>query len=237
VVWRHESAGVTTHTWITRVRTASIPQRTTIRTSFNVVLLVVAFCALGLAGYQVETGQWHATPVLSGSMRPAMQPGDVVVTQRVAISDLRVRDVLVFHPPNEGDRMMVHRIVKLTVKGGTTSITTWGDANPVADPTVSSLAGTNAYRVARVIPLFGYPAMWLQNGRRGLLSIALGVILLIASAVTVLRPDKHPNPPGSAESTDNPGDSLDKPLEAAESTETVTDRQAVPVSSASKNNP
>jgi signal peptidase len=155
--------------------------------------------------------------VLSGSMRPAMQPGDVVVTQRVAISDLRVRDVVVFHPPNEGDRLTVHRIVKLTVKGGTTSITTWGDANPVADPVVSSLGGTTAYRVARVVPLFGYPAMWLQNGSRGLMAIGLGVILLIAAAVTLLRPDKPTKPPGPVDSIDdptNPADSTGVSVEA-----------------------
>src|ERR1019366_7328070 len=109
-------------------------QHSTIRTVFSVLLLVLAFCVLTLSGYQVASGQWHATPVLSGSMRPGLQPGDVVLTQRVPISDLHVRDVIVFHPPNEGNGLTVHRIVKLTVKDGTTSITTWGDANPIADP-------------------------------------------------------------------------------------------------------
>lgn len=83
-----------------------------------------ALCALAVAGYPVKTGQWHATPVLSGSLRPGMQPGDVVVIQRVPFSDLHVRDVVVFYPPHETTRQTVHRIVKLTVKGGTTSITT-----------------------------------------------------------------------------------------------------------------
>jgi signal peptidase len=181
---------LTTQALIDRLWATPIPEGDALRKGFNVLLLAVAFGALGLAGLLVATGQWHATPVLSGSMRPAMQPGDVVVTERVAISELRVRDVVVFHPPNEGDRLTVHRIVKLAVKGGTTSISTWGDANPVADATVSSLSGTTAYRVARVVPLVGYPAMWLRNGGRGLLAIGLGVILLIVAAVIILRPDK-----------------------------------------------
>lgn len=177
--------------------TSHAPQRSTIRKAFSSLLVVLAFCALAVAGYEVKTGQWHATPVLSGSMRPAMQPGDVVVTQRVPISDLRVRDVVVFHPPDEGERQTVHRIVKLTVKGGTTSITTWGDANLLADPVVSSLSGTTAYRVARVVPLLGYPAVWLQGGGRGMLVIVLGAILLIAAVVTLLRPEKPTRPTGS----------------------------------------
>jgi signal peptidase len=170
----------------------------------------------------VKSGQWHATPVLSGSMRPGMQPGDVVVTQRVPISDLHVRDVLVFYPPNETERQTVHRIVKLTVKKGTTSITTWGDANTTADPVVSSLSGTTAYRMVRVVPLVGYPAVWLQNGSHGLLAITAGVILLIAAVVTVLRPDNPTKPPGSPgpsgnnnnNNNDDPGESSDDPREA-----------------------
>jgi signal peptidase len=190
--------------WLTRA-----PRRSTMRKGFSSALLVLAFLALAFAGVQVMTGQWHATPVLSGSMRPGMQPGDVVLTERVPIHDLLVRDVIVFHPPNEGDRLAVHRIVRLTVKGATTSITTWGDANPAADASVASLSGTTAYRVTRVVPLIGYPAVWLQNGGRGVLVIGLGVILLIAAAVTLLRPDKPAKIPGPADEAN-----LDDPIEA-----------------------
>jgi signal peptidase len=186
----------------------------TIRTVLSGLWLVVAFAALALAGYQVASGSWHATPVLSGSMRPGLQPGDFVVTQRVPISDLHVRDVVVFRPPNKGDPLTVHRIVDLTVRGATTSITTWGDANPVADPAVSSLRGSTAYRVVRIVPLLGYPAVWLQNGQRGLVVIGLGVILLIAAVVTVLRPDKIKKPPSSADPADQDDDSSD-PFKAA----------------------
>jgi signal peptidase I len=178
------------------------PLGTMIRKGFSTLLVVLAFCALAVAGYEVTTGQWHATPVLSGSMRPAMQPGDVVVTQRVPISALRVRDVVVFYPPNQTSHQTVHRIVKLTVKGTTTSITTWGDANLVSDPAVSSLKGDTAYRMVRVLPLIGYPAIWLQNAGRGLLAIALGTILLIAAAVTILRPDKPAKPTDPADPDD-----------------------------------
>ena len=187
---------MTIHTRTTRSWTSLAERRNTFRKGFSTLLLLLAFAALAVAGYQVKTGQWHATPVLSGSMRPGMQPGDVVVTERVPVSDLHVRDVVVFYPPNETARQTVHRIVKLTVKGGTTSITTWGDANPIADPAVSSLKGTTAYRMVRVVPLLGYPAVWLQNGSRGMLVIGLGVILLIAAVVIILRPDKPTKPAG-----------------------------------------
>ena len=182
--------------------TARTGQPGAIRRAISRLLLVFAFCALAVCGYQIASGRWHATPVLSGSMRPGLQPGDVVVTQRVPISDLHARDVIVFHPPNEPGRQTVHRIVKLTVKSGTTSITTRGDANTVDDPIVSSLSGATAYRVVRVVPLVGYPAVWLQNGKHGVLAIVLGAILLVAAAVTVLRREKPTKAPGVADMTD-----------------------------------
>lgn len=208
---------MTTSTWPARLRNLPHLKGSTIRKVVSSLWLIVAFGALAVAGYQVGTGRWHATPVLSGSMRPGLQPGDVVVTQRVPISDLHVRDVVVFHPPNHAERQTVHRIVKLTVKGGTTSMTTWGDANLVADLEVSSLKGTTAYRVVQVVPLIGYPAAWLQKANHGELLIALGVLLLIVAAVVVLRPGKAAGPPGSTDPVDlvDPVDRSGDPHEAA----------------------
>lgn len=162
------------------------------------LVILLAVCAFAWCGYQTGTGRWHATPVLSGSMRPGIQPGDIVVTQRVPVTDLHVRDVIVFHSPNEGDRQTVHRIVKLKVKDGTTVITTRGDANTVNDPAVTALHGATAYRVARIVPLVGYPAVWLSGGHHGLLAIGLGILLLIAAAVVLLRPEnpRDDQPPG-----------------------------------------
>jgi len=211
---------VTTSTRAARRQTARPPLGRLIHKGLSTLLLVLAFCALAFAGYEVKTGQWHATPVLSGSMRPGLQPGDVVVTQRVPISALRVRDVVVFYPPNQTAHQTVHRIVKLTVKGTTTSITTWGDANLVPDAAVSSLKGDTAYRMVRVVPLVGYPAIWLQNGNRGMLAIALGATLLIAAAVTILRPDRPTKPadPGKPTKPADPvtdSEGSEEPREAA----------------------
>lgn len=163
-----------------------------VRDALGGLLLLLAVCALAWCGFQTATGRWHATPVLSGSMRPGFQPGDVVVTHRVPVSDLRVRDVIVFHPPNDAQGQTVHRIVKLKVKHGTTLVTTRGDANTVDDPAVTALKDASAYRVVRVVPLVGYPAVWLSGGHHGLLVIGLGILLLVGAAAIVVRPEQAP---------------------------------------------
>jgi signal peptidase I len=186
--------------------TGRVERRPPVRGAFTSLLLVLAVCALALCGYETASGRWHATPLLSGSMRPGLQPGDIVLTHRVPISDLRVRDVLVFHPPNDAQRQTVHRIVKLRVRNGTTVITTRGDANTINDPTITSLSGTSAYRVVRVVPLVGYPAVWMSGGHHGLLVIGLGILLLIGSAVTFLRPETQPKANRRNESDDDSQD-------------------------------
>jgi hypothetical protein len=76
----------------------------------------------------------------------------------------------------------------------------------VADPDVSTLKGTTAYRVVRVEPHLGYPAVWLQKANHGGLVIALGVLLLLVAAVIVLRPGKGKEPPSSTGLADGSGD-------------------------------
>ncbi|MDX6231690.1 MAG: hypothetical protein QOH68_649, partial [Nocardioidaceae bacterium] len=102
----------------------------------------------------------------------------------------------------EAERQTVHRIVKLTTKRGTTSITTRGDANTTLDLGSSSLSGTDAYRVERVLPLVGYPAVWLSAGNHGTMSIGLGVLLLIAAVIVAIRPSRKTTPLAPVEKDD-----------------------------------
>lgn len=158
-----------------------------VRATVNALVLVLAFGALAAGAYQTGTGRWHATPVLSGSMRPGLQPGDVVLTKRVPVSDLHVRDVIVFHRAGDDDQLTVHRIVELRPRNGSITVTTRGDANSAEDPEDSVLGSQDTYRVERVIPLVGYPAVWLSAGTHGVLTMGLGVLLLVAAAVLALR--------------------------------------------------
>jgi signal peptidase len=169
------------------------------RTVAQVLLLLVALGALAAAAYQTGTGRWHATPVLSGSMRPGLQPGDVVLTKRVPVSDLHVRDVIVFRPPGDAGRLKVHRIVDMTSRNGALAITTRGDANNVDDPEQASLSGHDTYRVERVVPLVGYPAVWLSGRNHGPMVIVLGLFLLVAALVTAVRKGPTPTGPAGAE--------------------------------------
>jgi signal peptidase len=132
-------------------------------------LLLAAGVAVLAAGIGFRVADLHVQTVLSGSMRPTVSPGDLAITQGVLISSLRVGDVIAFTPPNESQAVL-HRIA--TLQDG--AITTRGDANNVDDSWRATLAGTDAYRLAFVVPFLG----WLTELRSAAL-IAAGLIVAL----------------------------------------------------------
>ena len=155
----------------------------------NVALAVVlGLAALGLAA--VISGGYQIRPILSGSMRPGLPVGGVVVTERVPISDLEVRDVVVLHPPDKPEELVVHRIISLTPSASGPVVETQGDANDIPDPWSATLQGDTAYRVVLSLPWIGYAAVWAHSpiGRRIL--FGLGAALVVAALGGLVRPGR-----------------------------------------------
>jgi signal peptidase I len=151
----------------------------------------VIVVAIGLA---VRTGRLDLEPVLSGSMRPTFQPGDLVASWRVPVASLRVGDVIAFVPPGKSYREE-HRIVRLTrsrpagADSVLTTVTTRGDANHgLTDPWGRiTLRGTSAYRLVAIIPKLG----WASQLRRGivlpLLLVGAGLLFVLSAVASLSR--------------------------------------------------
>jgi signal peptidase I len=150
------------------------------------ILLVLGLAGLGAAA--VISGSYQVRPVLSGSMRPGLPIGGVVVTERVPTSELQVRDVVVFHRPDHPEELVVHRIIALTPDSTGTIVQTQGDANDAPDPWRVSLRGTTAYRVVFSVPLIGYAAVWAHGpaGREALMIVG-SLLILGAAAGSLIR--------------------------------------------------
>lgn len=141
-------------------------------------LLTLLIAAIAALGVYVHTGHGSLTPVLTGSMRPGIEPGDVVVTHKVSVSSLHVGDIVVFMPPG-ATLARVHRIHSLQkVSGGRIIVTTEGDANNAIDPWNKIYMKGDTYKVAFVIPKAG----WLVNG--GLRWVILAFIFVGAALIT-----------------------------------------------------
>jgi signal peptidase len=171
-----------------------IKQRTGLRrrlTGLLLLLLALGVFALGaaIAFLGVRLG-----PVLSGSMRPGIQPGDLVITAPVAVTALRPGDVISFFPPGR-DVPVIHRLTSITARDDGTWITTKGDANDVADPWGEiRLIDKRAWRLVATVPVVGFIPIWTQSLRGPLLVVA-GLVLAVSAALAFRRPgvSMHPN--------------------------------------------
>jgi signal peptidase len=68
--------------------------------------------------------------VSSGSMIPVLNVGDIlIVKDGNTFNSLKVGDIIVFNRPQGGDRVIVHRIIEISVRFGENVIVTKGDAN------------------------------------------------------------------------------------------------------------
>ena len=150
---------------------------------------VVVFGATMLLGIGLFVVFLHLAlqPVLSGSMRPGIEPGDMAVTAPVAMSSLVVGDVIAYFPPGEKVAVL-HRIVELGREDGRTWVVTKGDANPTPDAWGKVLLrGDKAVRLLTVAPKVGFVANLGQV--RGPALVLAGLILAAGVIVGVLRRD------------------------------------------------
>lgn len=122
--------------------------------------------------------------VLTGSMEPSLMPGDVVVTQGVAVDEVcqqvGIGDIVTYLPEPDDPSLITHRVVGKTI--GTYDddtacrLVTQGDNNSSADEPVSprQVRGRFLYGV----PDLGWAREWV-NGHRG--AVLLGLLLVIGA--------------------------------------------------------
>ncbi|OZD54407.1 hypothetical protein CH252_08920 [Rhodococcus sp. 06-1477-1B] len=104
---------------------------------------------------------WMPTTVVSASMAPAIEVGDVVVSRPVPREVLLPGRVVLATDPDRPDRLRLHRIAAISPDG---DLVTKGDANPDADSTPLPPGSARGIGVLRV-PLIGLPIVWLRTGQ------------------------------------------------------------------------
>jgi signal peptidase len=169
--------GEKVRTGASRFKTAAQQTVSAVTTALFVVALA-AFLLLAIGprvlGYQTST-------MLTGSMAPLINPGDVVVTAPTPVSDIRMGDVITYHIPVEDHRVETHRVTELlTNTDGTTAVHTKGDANNGADPWTATLQGSTVDRLVLTVPYVGQAIRTLRE------PVVLNTLMYGAPAVLVI---------------------------------------------------
>ena len=121
------------------------------------------------------------TVVDSGSMRPTLNPGDVVVLRSEPPAQMAVGQIVAFHPPGERRLTVIHRVRAVRRTSSGIIFRTKGDANNASDPWRAKIAGDIVWRETAKVPLLGYLVVWSQRPaiRMGVLSLMLGLLVII----------------------------------------------------------
>lgn len=77
----------------------------------------------------------QALGLKTGSMRPVLNPGDLVLVHQVDPKSIHVGDIISFRRPNETNEIFTHRVHSIVYTSqGQVAFKTKGDANPISDP-------------------------------------------------------------------------------------------------------
>lgn len=122
--------------------------------------------------------------ILSGSMRPVLEPGDMIFIHSVSAGKIKTGDVITYWANNE--TLITHRVVKIIDENGELKYKTKGDANHVDDEEYISedmLLGKMIFN----IPKGGYVSQFVRSKVGTFLLIFLPVSIIIDAEVRKRR--------------------------------------------------
>lgn len=123
--------------------------------------------------------------VLTGSMRPDLPPGTLVVITPVPVEEIGVGDVITFQIESGRPEVATHRVVARSVDSasGEVRFTTQGDANNTPDPAPVGSAQILG-RVWYAVPYLGWANQAIDAGTRSWVIPLLAGGLFVYSAWT-----------------------------------------------------
>ena len=149
-----------------------------------VFLVVLMVCLLSLALVPTLVG-YGSVAVTSGSMRPSLRTGDIVVT--ADSKGVLAPGAVVDYETDGGPR--IHRVVEVL----TTGYRTKGDANRSPDQLIVPFDSVNGVGIM-VVPLAGVPS-WLSGDGRwlelGLLAFGMGLTTNMATVRWLVAPRRR----------------------------------------------
>jgi signal peptidase I len=122
---------------------------------------------------------WRPYVIVSGSMKPHISVGDVILASPNHDAQSLLGHVTVFDDPSRPGHIKSHRVIKVNDDG---TLTTKGDANPTADSDpvpISAVRGMGRLMVRWV----GLPLIWLSTAQWLKLALFLVSLLMAAYAV------------------------------------------------------
>jgi signal peptidase len=187
-----------------RTRTASAAARLAlVGASWMAAGALLGLCLAITLPYLVGV---KALTVLSGSMEPTIHVGDVVLVRPISPTAARVGDVVTFRDPVERDKLITHRVRRISISGQSVSFVTKGDANTGVEEWQVPRTGTVGLVLTRV-PKLGFALFYARGPLGRLLLVVFPALLLGAYELwRVWRPVSGPRGEGPQPGTEGAAD-------------------------------
>ena len=117
--------------------------------------------------------------VLTDSMYPEIESGDLIICNTAEAEDIKVNDVIsFFDPAGNGTSIVTHRVIEIVEDDGEIFFRTRGDNNNTEDKELvpaENLVGVYKMRIAGA----GHIAMFMQSTAGLIICVVLPIILLV----------------------------------------------------------
>jgi signal peptidase I len=186
--------------------TPSPPDRSKLRPAANVLVVLVLLAAVApFIAYAVPqvVGADHGLVVLSGSMEPAMSPGDAVIVKEAPASEIEERDIITFQRSGS-DTPTTHRVVEIQQTEDGVAYVTKGDA--VGQPDQGLVPHDRVVgEVIFVIPFIGYVIKFAST-QFGFLALVLTpmVLFVLSELWELAKSIRSPETSPDATTSDEP---------------------------------
>jgi len=136
--------------------------RRTLRKQKSQLPFWTAITMIGLIAVWSSTGLLGFTPsiIASGSMRPALDVGDIAVTVQTRPEIIKVGDIIQYWRQGE-PAPIIHRVIETYKSGGTTYFVTKGDANNAPDDPITPTQTVG--KLIITIPKLGWISIYLKT--------------------------------------------------------------------------
>lgn len=148
------------------------------------ILLIFATVVAVVASILIPTFQIGFTPVLSNSMAPTIDSGEIVVTRPELKTRLKIGDVVVLPLPDKSGQRFLHRIIDIQKNDEQIFVRTKGDFNAQPDPWTLRIDSTKVPVAKASIPKL---ALQTNQLRSPSIHLALSALVIILAAVGVVR--------------------------------------------------
>jgi signal peptidase len=159
------------------------------------IVIAGALLALVIAG-PLALGD-HPHTDLTGSMEPAISPGDVVIDEEISPASAAVGDIVTFRDPHQQSKLLTHRVVSIKRVGSRLAFVTQGDANNTQEHWRVPADGQIG-RVAYTVPWVGHVAVIARTRLGWILLVGIPLLLILTEElVRIWRPRSRPGEGGS----------------------------------------